>query len=355
MKSKGKVLFHLGHPAHFHLFRNTFKFLEEKGYESLIIIKKKDILEDLVKGAGLSYFNILPERRGGSKFQMVWSVLIQSYRLLLFCLKTKPKALIGSTPNVAQVGKVLGIQSINLGEDDVAAIPLYAKITYPFSSIILSPVSCDNGKWNKKTLAYPSYQELAYLHPNHFKPDYSVVEKYLGNEKTFFVLRFSGLNAYHDEGIEGMGLNVSRQIIQMLLPLGRIIITSERPLNNELEQYRLPVDPLDMHNLLHFATLFIGDSQTMAAEAGVLGTPFIRINDFVGRLGYLNELEHVYKLGFGILPKDVQTIFPILESLLEIKDIKQVWHERRMKMLEDRIDFNGYFNSFLIKQLEHVN
>ena len=34
-----------------------------------------------------------------------------------------------------------------------------------------------------------------------------------------------------------------------------------------------------------FASLYIGDSQTMAAEAGVLGVPFVRFNDFVGRLG----------------------------------------------------------------------
>ena len=40
-----------------------------------------------------------------------------------------------------------------------------------------------------------------------------------------------------------------------------------------------------------FASLYIGDSQTMAAEAGVLGVPFVRFNDFVGRIGYLRELE----------------------------------------------------------------
>ena len=38
----------------------------------------------------------------------------------------------------------------------------------------------------------------------------------------------------------------------------------------------------------------------MAAEAGVLGVPFVRFNDFVGRIGYLNELENDYELGYGI-------------------------------------------------------
>jgi len=42
-----------------------------------------------------------------------------------------------------------------------------------------------------------------------------------------------------------------------------------------------------MHHVMAFASLYIGDSQTMAAEAGVLGVPFVRFNDFVGRIGYL--------------------------------------------------------------------
>ena len=49
-----------------------------------------------------------------------------------------------------------------------------------------------------------------------------------------------------------------------------------------------------------FASLYIGDSQTMSAEAGVLGVPFVRFNDFVGRIGYLRELEDTYELGYGI-------------------------------------------------------
>ena len=63
-----------------------------------------------------------------------------------------------------------------------------------------------------------------------------------------------------------------------------------------------------MHHVMAFASLYIGDSQTMAAEAGFLGVPFVRFNDFVGSIGYLRELEDVYELGYGIhasvLPAD---------------------------------------------------
>ena len=68
----------------------------------------------------------------------------------------------------------------------------------------------------------------------------------------------------------------------------------------QFEKYRIKINPLDMHHVMAFASLYIGDSQTMAAEAGVLGVPFVRFNDFVGRIGYLRELEDVYELGYGI-------------------------------------------------------
>ena len=60
-----------------------------------------------------------------------------------------------------------------------------------------------------------------------------------------------------------------------------------------------------------FSSLYFGDSQTMAAEAWVLGVPFVRFNDFVGRTGYLRELEDVYELGYGIHATPLTTDSPI--------------------------------------------
>ena len=65
--------------------------------------------------------------------------------------------------------------------------------------------------------------------------------------------------------------------------------------------------------MMAFASLYIGDSQTMAAEAGVIGVPFVRFNDFVGRIGYLRELEDTYHLGFGVHASPI---------LMENKNIK---------------------------------
>lgn len=126
-----------------------------------------------------------------------------------------------------------------------------------------------------------------------------------------------------------------------------IYITSECELEPEFEQYRLNIDPLDIHHVLAFAKIYIGDSQTMAAEAAVLGTPSIRFNDFVGKLGYLEELEHKYGLTHGIKTSEPEKLFQKIDDLLKIYNLKEKWHQRRKKMLAEKIDVTAFLVWFI--------
>jgi predicted glycosyltransferase len=342
-----KLLFHLGHPAHFHLFRNVIKHFINKGDKVFIVIKKKDVLEDLIKEEGLEYQNILPGGRKDHLFGIALGQIKQDVQLLKFCLKNKPDLLLGSTPTVAHIGKLCNIPSINLSEDDARAVMLYAKITYPFSDVILSPSSCYNDKWDKKTIKYDSYHELAYLHPDHFTPDKNIANQYINTNETYYIIRFSKLNAYHDVGIKGLTTEMAIKLISKLEKHGKVLITSEKLLPEELRKYQIKINPKDMHHIMAFASLYIGDSQTMAAEAGVLGTPFIRVNDFVGKLGYLNELENKYQLGYGIKPDEVDRIFNIVDQLLSNKNLDNDYAERRRVMLTDKLNFSTYLIDFI--------
>ena len=82
----------------------------------------------------------------------------------------------------------------------------------------------------------------------------------------------------------------------------------------------------------------------MAAEAAVLGTPGIRFNDFVGKLGYLEELEHKYKLTFGIKTAFPDKLLNKVEDILNVPDIDEVWRKRREYMLNNTIDVGLFFN-----------
>ena len=289
----------LGHPAHFHMLKNTAKALMDNGNEVEFVIKKKDILENLLKNAGYTYTMIREDRSNGL-LGLIQSVLGMEKSMCSFILKNKIDTLVGSTLSFAS-RVIMHTNTIVMGEDDSDVVPRYAKMVYPFANAILTPIVCNNGKWNNKSTKYPSYHELAYLHPNHFIADKAVVEGYgIDTNDPYFILRFASLNAHHDDGIRGINTEIAQRLIDILSPHGQIYITSERELELQFEPYRIRINPLDMHHVMAFASLYIGDSQTMAAEAGVLGTPFVRFNDFVGRIGYLRELEDVYQLGYGI-------------------------------------------------------
>jgi predicted glycosyltransferase len=156
-KKSMKILFHLGHPAHFHLFKNVIKSLNYDGHKINILIKKKDVLEDLLIEAGLTYHNILPSGRKDNKVSIALGQLQQDLKMFFFCLNAKPELLVGTSVAISHVGKVLNIPSLNLNEDDADVVPLYAKIAYPWASSILAPHVCRMGKWSNKTISYDSY------------------------------------------------------------------------------------------------------------------------------------------------------------------------------------------------------
>ena len=219
-----------------------------------------------------------------------------------------------------------------------------------FMGTILSPRVCNNYSLEPYSVKYESYHELAYLHPNHFQADKKVVEKYFSADTPYFILRFSSLNAYHDAGIQGINTEIAQCLIDILKPHGRIYITSERELEPQFEPYRIKINTLDMHHVMAFSTLYIGDSQTMAAEAAVLGVPFVRFNDFVGRIGYLNELENVYHLGFGIKASEdgaAERMYEVVEDILATPNLKEEWQLRRQKMLSEKIDYAKFLTWFV--------
>lgn len=349
------VLIQLSHPAHFHLYKNVARNLIDDGNNVFILIKSKDVLEDLLKESGLPYYNILQRAHRKNKVGILWDMFVRDGRILRFCKKNDIDLLTGSTVEVAQVAKILGKYSVNTGEDDAAVIPLFGKIGGPFIQTFLTPEVCENGKLEKKSVKYASYHELAYLHPNHFTPERAVVEKYFPTDTPYYILRLAGLTAYHDGGAGGINTEVAQRIIDILKPHGRIYITAERELEPQFEPYRIHINPLDMHHVMAFADLYVGDSQTMAAEAGVLGVPFVRFNSFVGRIGYLRELEDVYHLGYGIMPDEKEKLYQTIEDLISMEGRKDIFQQRRQQMLSEKIDYAKFLTWFIEKYPESKN
>ena len=343
-----RYLFYLGHPAHFHLHKNIIQSLQQQGHQTRILIKKKDVLEDLLRLSGWEYVNINPEGRVENKLAFIRSLLSREMLIFKIARSFKPHAMIGTSAEIGHVGFLLGIPSLVVTSDDTSVVPLFARLAYPMATKVVAPKVCNVGKWEYKKLAYNGNHELAYLHPRYFTPDKSLIPELNPDEK-YFLLRFAKLVAHHDSGIQGIDDQLALKICMMLKPHGKVFISSERQLSPELEPFRIAINPLHMHHALYYAQAFIGDSQTMSAEAGVLGTPFIRCNDFVGRIGYLNELENTYKLGFGIKPSNTEALLEKIKQLLQIPDLKKEFEKRKLRFLDEKEDVVKFYTNSILQ------
>ena len=74
-----------------------------------------------------------------------------------------------------------------------------------------------------------------------------------------------------------------------------------------------------------------------AVAAAMLGTPAFRINDFVGRISYLENLQS-YNLAFGFKPDQESKLLLRLKELLAMEDRRELFARRRDEYLAETID-----------------
>lgn len=354
-----KILVALNHPAHYYLFKYTIINLTKLGHEVKYVIKQKDVLEKILICENVNYVKINKKRNRRSSAVSVLTngiteLIIHDTNLLLFAKKWRPALMIGTDVSITHIGYILRIPSFVFNEDDYEINKLFCKMAYPFATKIFSPNVCSVGKYVNKKIEYNGFQKMAYLHPKYFRPDRSSIENIVGKDETYFIIRIVSFTSGHDieKKRKGLDENVLDRIIEELSQKGKVFITSESNLHPKYWKFKIDLNPNKIHHLIAYATILIGDSQTMCAEAGLLGTPFIRYNDFVGKISVLNEIENTYKMGFGIKTDDPNIIFEKIKYLLSIKNIKETWWEKKTRLFADKVDVTQYYTDYIDNYLK---
>ena len=345
-----RIAIFLGHPAHYHMFKHVTAALEQKGVEVDYLVKRKDILEELVQRSGHKYFVVRKKERSvKGKLGLMVSLIGMELKVIGYIIRRRPRLLVGTYAPV--ISHLTGVPVIVCCEDDTAVVPRFAKTSYPYADAILAPVYCDGGTWDAKMTKYRGFQKLAYLHPNQFSPSWETVAPNLRNpQRPYVLMRFSQLKAHHDEGVGGLSNQIALKIIGILSQKYDVYITSERPLATELESYRLNINPLDIHHWLAFASIYIGDSQSMSVEAAMLGTPSVRFSGFAHRIGVLNVLETEYHLTVGIPSDRPDELYKTLEELVNMPDLREEYQRRRQVMLNGQVDVARFFTDFILEK-----
>lgn len=342
-----RVLVYLGHPAQYHFIKHTIKKLREDGNEVRILIKTKDILEQLLKEDGLEYTNIQENVRKNSKWGILSASLKRTWAVYKEARRFKADILTGTDSSIAQAAWLLRKPAITTLEDDVEIVMNLAKLTYPFTTDIVVPTVCRVGKWDNKKIGYAGYMKLAYLHPNYFKPDKEILAKY-GISGKYILVRLAKLSAHHDAGIKGLNTKLVDNIIDIASKNGlKVFISSESGIEERLKPYLLKIKHTDIHHLMAFASLLISDSQSMSVEAAMLGTPNLRYSDFSGRISVLEELEHNYGLTLGIKTNEPKRLIEQTNEILSNGNAAAVSQSKREKMLSEKIDVTAFLTWYI--------
>lgn len=337
-----KIMFGLCHPKDVHFWKYIINNLKDNGHEVCILAWDKDLTKYLLDVYGFKYELIGKSYK--NLFGKIFDLVRSDLKVYKIARNFKPDILIHGGPYLAHVSRVIKKPYIYFTDTEFSTIG--QRITYPFSDAICTPSCFGKDIKSNKHIKVDGYFELAYLHPNYFKPNLSILKELgLSKNDKYIIIRFVAWGATHDIGQHGF--TDKEKFVKSLEKYGRVFITSENKLNDNLEKYRLSVRPEKIHDLLYFATMYIGEGATMACEAAILGTPSIYINTL--RLGYLDELEEKFGLVYNFsdpINGQNQALEKALE-LLEVDTLKEKWQEKRKRMLEGKIDVTKFYTNFI--------
>jgi predicted glycosyltransferase len=337
-----RILVDIVHPADVHFFKYAIREWENRGHRVLITARDKDIALHLLRAYGFEFKCISSQGRG--LWGMASELVTRDLRLFRIARIFRPDVLTGFTGiSIAHVGKLLGKPSIVFYDTEFAR--LSNALTYPLATLVCTP-DCYNGQIGKKHLRFPGYKDLAYLHPHRFTPNPMIVrEAGIDPESRFFIIRFVSWEAAHDLRERGLSYANKIKFTEELAKYGRVFISSEGALPKELFSYRSSIGIDKMHHLMAFASLYIGESATMASECAVLGVPAIFIA--TTQRGYTTEQEKKYGLVFNFSDNEQEQAFDKMKELLAKHNLNKEWLRRRERMLSEKVDVTAWMVEFI--------
>ncbi|UWG48164.1 Lipid-A-disaccharide synthase related glycosyltransferase [Halanaeroarchaeum sp. HSR-CO] len=336
-----RIWFVILHPARVHLYRHAIRALDDRGWDVRVFTRNSDSIRDLLDAYEIEY-TVLADT-GDSKLGVIRSQAKFELAFARAALTGRPDLVVDGLGSML-VGRMLGATTVAFW--DTEHNRFQKLVVGPFVDRIFTPESYQNDISDKQ-IRYAGFHDLAYLHPNRFQPDPSILDD-IGLEPgdRFVVVRTVAWNATHDIGDSGFEDLID--VVDSLEAMGvDVFLSAEADLPDSLAARELAIESDRIHDLLYYADLFIGESGTMATESAILGTPAIFVSTL--EAGVLQELETTYGLvtnisGANRSERAIEAARHILE-----RD-PAIWERRRARLLSDTIDVTA----FMLDQFEDI-
>ena len=338
-----KVMISIQHPAWVHQFHHIVNRLIARGDEVRVLAIDKDGAALLLEGYGIPYV-LCAKGTGRNVLEKGWLFFRMCVNHTLHGLRFRPDILIGrASPMMAIAARIT--RSPHLIYEDTEVSKFSLRICKRLSTKILTPRTflTDLGKAQERV---DTYKELFYLHPSVFTPSRGALRAVGFNPDEPYVLaRFVAWNASHDVGKRGLDDREKLKLIRRLEAAGvRVWVSSEKPLAEALEPYRLRTPYPMVHHVLAFAKLVYSEGATMASEAAVLGVHALYVNEI--RSGSTREQEERFDLLYCFHGADrYEKAADKALELLKLPDLAERGRAKQAKLLNEKKDINDLYIS----------
>jgi len=343
-KDEMRIAFFVHTSGQAYLWRRVGISLENKGHKTLFVARGTDSICSVLDNYSIRYLTY--GKSSKTRYGKVLQLPIQLIWALGPVRHFRPDILVGTATMEAWSSTLLRKPLILF--DDSEPLPFFQRLSWSYAaSVILTP-ACFSKDLGEKQVRFNGYKELAYLHPNYFKPDPTICQELgIAPKETYIILRFGSFEAVHDVDRKGFSAAVKYQLVEKLSKYARVFISPEGNLPADLNQYKLTIPYHRIHHAYYYAHLLVTDTQTSSTEAAILGTPVVRCNNFVGPNDMSNfiELEHKYGLIYSF-QESAKAIEKALE-MVQTPGLKEQWINKRQRLLADKIDVTQFMVDFI--------
>lgn len=336
-------------PAQAHFLKNIIKGLSIKGHSVTVLSRDYGETLDVLNELGIAHqVYSRPKKSKLSKTLSFPSDVLKAYKLLR---KSNFDLVFGFGIIETYTGLMLRTPVLIFNDSEPMVNNFSFSIQFllfmPLIEAIITP-STFRQDLGGKHIRVNSYKELAYLHPNYFKPNEDILQL-LGIDKDvrYAILRFNAFDAVHDAGVTGFTDQDKVRLVTELEKTMKVFISSESKLPDSISDRVIRIPKNRIHDALYYSQLLVTDTQTMATEAALLGVPTVRCNKFVGNddMGNFVELEHKFKLLLNYRFANDALVAAI--DLSRQEAAKSHWIENKKTML-------SYKNDIIIFLIEFI-
>lgn len=336
-----KAMICFTHPAWVHQFHHILWKMQERGDELMCFVAEKDGNSKLLDSYGIPYIRCA-KTTGKNPVEKAFLFLKLTTQFTLAALRFKPDIMIGRAAPMLSIASWI-VRKPHIVYEDTEVSKFSLRICKRLSTKILTPRTflTDLGPCQERV---DTYKELFYLHPSVFTPDKQVLRDVGFNpDEPYILVRFVAWNASHDIGKKGLDDAGKIALVKKLSQYGRVYVSSEGPVPEELKPNLLKTPYELVHHVLAFAKLVYSEGATMASEAVMLGTHALYVN--VIKSGSTQEQSERFQLLYNFNDGEDRYEKATAKAieLLETPDLEQQGAQKLEKLLSEKVDINQYY------------